>query len=126
MVTITYKYILHIIGLVLTFLTRKVQIDVLNDYHYNITIIIISSILLLVDTSEIFLNEYQTVSQYFPRIYHFFKSGSVSWTDLYSKGNVNVNVICCELITSVFFTIFYCIDDFFVQRSTRKERVQQD
>ena len=39
-------------GLVLTFLARNVQIDVLDDYHYNTTIIIISSILLLADTPQ--------------------------------------------------------------------------
>ena len=63
--TIAYKFILHVIGLVLTFLARNVQIDVLNDYHYNTTIIIISSILLLADTTQLGLIVYQTILQYF-------------------------------------------------------------
>ena len=32
--TILYKFVLHIIGFVLIFLTRKVEVDVLNDSKY--------------------------------------------------------------------------------------------
>ena len=42
-----YKFILHGVGLILAFLTRNIQIDVLNDYYYNTAIIIISSVLML-------------------------------------------------------------------------------
>ena len=45
--SIMYKLVLHAVGLVLAFLTRKIQVDVLNDYHYNSAIIISSSLLML-------------------------------------------------------------------------------
>ena len=45
--TIIYKLVLHAVALVLAFLTRKVEVDVLNDYRYNTAIIIASSLLLL-------------------------------------------------------------------------------
>ena len=59
--TIAYKFILHGVGLVLAFLTRNIQIDVLNDYHYNTIIIIISSILLLAIFPQIILIDYPFV-----------------------------------------------------------------
>lgn len=43
---IIYKVIIHIIGLVLAFLTRKVKIDPLNDSKYSAAIIYCSTILL--------------------------------------------------------------------------------
>ena len=46
-ITIIYKLVLHAVALVLAFLTRSIKVDVLNDYHYNTAIIIISSLLLL-------------------------------------------------------------------------------
>ena len=42
-----YKFILHAIGLVLAFLTRKVRIDVLNDYKSTVATICISTVLVL-------------------------------------------------------------------------------
>ena len=45
--TILYKLVLHAIGLVLTFYTRNVEVDVLNDYRYNTAIITVSSLLFL-------------------------------------------------------------------------------
>ena len=59
--TIAYKFLLHTVGLVLAFLTRNIQIDVLNDYHYNTIIIIISSIMLLAIFPQIILVEYPFV-----------------------------------------------------------------
>ena len=44
---VLYKFILHVIGLVLAWLTRKVEIDVLNDYKSTVAIVICSSILLV-------------------------------------------------------------------------------
>ena len=46
--TALYKLILHAIGLVLAWLTRKVKIDVLNDYKSTVATAICSSILLIV------------------------------------------------------------------------------
>ena len=46
--TIIYKLVLHAVGLVLAFFTRKIKVDVLNDYCYNTAIIIGSSMLLVV------------------------------------------------------------------------------
>ena len=45
---IVYKLILHVIGLVLVCLTTNVKVDVLNDYRYNIAIIIISTVFLMI------------------------------------------------------------------------------
>ena len=42
----TYKVIIHVIGLVLAFLTRKVKIDPLNDSKYSAAIIYSSCIML--------------------------------------------------------------------------------
>ena len=42
-----YKIILHCIGLLLALKTRKVEIDVLNDYKYTVAIICCSTIVLL-------------------------------------------------------------------------------
>ena len=42
-----YKLILHAIGLVLAWLTRKVEIDVLNDYKATVATVICSSILIV-------------------------------------------------------------------------------
>ena len=47
-IAILYKLILHIIGLVLAWLTRKVEIDVLNDYKPTVATVTCSSILLIV------------------------------------------------------------------------------
>ena len=44
-IVITYKIVLHVIGLVLACLTRKIEIDVLNDYKSTVVIVICSSIL---------------------------------------------------------------------------------
>ena len=44
---VLYKLILHAIGLVLAWLTRKVKIDVLNDYKSTVGTAICSSIVLI-------------------------------------------------------------------------------
>ena len=46
--TITFKLVLHAVGLVLAFLTRNIKVDILNDYRYNVAIIIASSIFMVV------------------------------------------------------------------------------
>ena len=46
-ITILYKFVLHIIGLVLLFLTRNVEVDVLNDSKYLPATIYSSTILLI-------------------------------------------------------------------------------
>ena len=61
MLTIMYKLVLHAVGLVLAFLTRKIQVDVLNDYRYNSAIIISSTFLMLaVFISYLLLGGYKT------------------------------------------------------------------
>ena len=45
--TITYKVIIHVIGLVLAFLTRKVKINSLNDSKYSNAIIYCSCFILI-------------------------------------------------------------------------------
>ena len=47
-ISIAYKLILHAVALVLAFLTRKIKVDILNDYRYNTAIIIASSFVMLV------------------------------------------------------------------------------
>ena len=46
-IVILYKLVLHVIALVLAWLTRKVEIDALNDYKSTVATIVCSSILLL-------------------------------------------------------------------------------
>ena len=46
-IAVLYKLILHAIGLVLAWLTRKVEIDVLNDYKSTVATVICSSILMI-------------------------------------------------------------------------------
>lgn len=45
---VSYKFILHIIGLVLAFLTRNIEVDVLNDGKYTTAIILCSSFIFVV------------------------------------------------------------------------------
>ena len=45
---ITFKLVIHVAGLILAFVTRKVKIDPLNDSRYSATLIYISTLLLLV------------------------------------------------------------------------------
>lgn len=48
-IAVLYKLILHVIGLlVLAWQTRKVEIDVLNDYKYTVATVICSSILMAI------------------------------------------------------------------------------
>lgn len=47
-VTVLYKFVLHIIGLVLVFLTRHVEIDVLNDSKYIPITLYCSTFILIV------------------------------------------------------------------------------
>lgn len=46
-VAILYKLALHTVGLFLAFKTRKVQIDVLNDYKYVVAIVCGSTVVLI-------------------------------------------------------------------------------
>ena len=45
--TVLFKIVLHVIGLVLAFLTRKVEVDALNDAKYSATIIYFSTFILI-------------------------------------------------------------------------------
>ena len=45
-----YKVIIHVIGLVLAFLTRKVKVDTLNDSKYSAAIIYSSCVMLIIAT----------------------------------------------------------------------------
>ena len=45
--TIIYKLVLHAVALVLSFLTRNIKVDILNDYRHNTVIIVASSLLML-------------------------------------------------------------------------------
>ena len=51
---LVYKVIIHIIGLVLAFITRKVKIDPLNDSRYSAAIIYSSCVMLVLATIVIF------------------------------------------------------------------------
>ena len=46
--TVLYKIVLHVIGLILAILTRKVEIDVLNDYKSTSVIVYCSSVTIVV------------------------------------------------------------------------------
>ena len=46
--TIAFKLIIHVIGLILAFMTRKVNIDPLNDSRYSAALIYISCVLLII------------------------------------------------------------------------------
>ena len=45
--TILFKIVLHVIGLVLAFLTRNVEVDALNDAKYSAMIIYFSTFMLI-------------------------------------------------------------------------------
>ena len=51
---LVYKVIIHVIGLVLAFLTRKVKIDPLNDSRYSAAIIYCSCIMLVLAVIVVF------------------------------------------------------------------------
>ena len=51
---LAYKVIIHIIGLVLAFLTRKVKIDTLNDSKYSSAIIYCSCVMLVLAVVVVF------------------------------------------------------------------------
>lgn len=51
---LVYKVIIHIIGLVLAFITRKVKIDPLNDSRYSAAIIYCSCVMLVLAVIVIF------------------------------------------------------------------------
>lgn len=53
--TYAFKLIIHIVGLILAFLTRKVKIDPLNDSRYSAILIYISFGLLVVSVIIVFL-----------------------------------------------------------------------
>ena len=44
---LVYKFIIHVVGLVLAFITRKVKIDPLNDSRYSASIIYTSCVMLI-------------------------------------------------------------------------------
>ena len=46
-ITIVYKLALHIVALILAFLTRKIEIDALNDSKYSVVAIYCSSFILI-------------------------------------------------------------------------------
>ena len=46
-IAILYKLVLHAIGLFLAFKTRKVQIDVINDYKYVVVTVCCSTVVML-------------------------------------------------------------------------------
>ena len=52
---LAYKVIIHVIGLVLAFLTRKVKIDTLNDSKYSSAIIYCSCFLLIIAVVVVFV-----------------------------------------------------------------------
>ena len=51
---LVYKVIIHIIGLVLAFLTRKVKVDPLNDSRYSAAIIYCSCVMLVLAVIVVF------------------------------------------------------------------------
>ena len=51
---LVYKVIIHVIGLVLAFLTRKVKIDPLNDSRYSAAIIYCSCVMLVLAVIVVF------------------------------------------------------------------------
>ena len=51
---LVYKVIIHVIGLVLAFITRKVKIDTLNDSKYSAAIIYCSCFMLILAVVVIF------------------------------------------------------------------------
>ena len=51
---LAYKVIIHIIGLVLAFLTRKVKVDPLNDSRYSAAIIYCSCVMLVLAIIVVF------------------------------------------------------------------------
>ena len=55
--TYAFKLIIHIVGLILAFLTRKVKIDPLNDSRYSAVLIYISFGLLIVSVIIVLLVE---------------------------------------------------------------------
>lgn len=52
---IVYKLVIHVTGLVVAFLTRKVTVDALNDSKYSAAIIYISTLLLVLGVVIIIL-----------------------------------------------------------------------
>ena len=54
---IIYKVVIHVMGLVLAFLTRKVKLDALNDSRYSSAIIYCSCVFLFVASVLVFLVE---------------------------------------------------------------------
>ena len=55
--TIAFKLIIHVTGLILAFITRKVKIDPLNDSRYSAALIYISTLFLLGSLAIFFLVE---------------------------------------------------------------------
>ena len=53
--TIAYKLIIHVIGLILAFMTRKVNIDPLNDSRYSAALMYFSCVALTLAVLFIFL-----------------------------------------------------------------------
>ena len=55
--TIAFKLVIHVTGLILAFTTRKVKIDPLNDSRYSAALIYISTLFLLASLVIFFLVE---------------------------------------------------------------------
>ena len=55
--TIVFKLVIHVTGLILAFATRKVNIDPLNDSRYSAALIYISALFLLASLVIFFLVE---------------------------------------------------------------------
>lgn len=55
--TIAFKLMIHVTGLILAFVTRKVKIDPLNDSRYSAALIYISTVFLLASLVIFFLVE---------------------------------------------------------------------
>lgn len=54
-IAVSYKMIIHVIGLVLAFMTRKVNVDLLNDSKYFAALLYISCVLLTISILTLFL-----------------------------------------------------------------------
>ena len=55
--TIAFKLVIHVTGLILAFVTRKVKIDPLNDSRYSAALIYVSTLFLLASLVIFFLVE---------------------------------------------------------------------
>ena len=92
-IAIAYKLILHILGLVLAYLIRKVKVDVLNDSRETLAIIYSSTVLLIVASLIVLvLNDSVNVVNFSTGLlmwhtwYNYYKEIHEAWFDIYTKG----------------------------------------